>query len=204
MAEIKKFKTPAVRAVFIHANRTANDGHTHSNESIDLDRTKYNYRLKTGGIKDWQKRLDEVFRIRRKDFGDENIIYATVHKDEITPHMHLGFLPVQKKDIVYEDYKNQAQRHDLDLWMKKHDELPHERLLASAIINRAYLNTMHERLQIHVDNYLGYHASVINGATVKGNKTVLELKVKSLREEEQSLQKSIGGIREDARKIFEK
>ena len=235
MAEIKKFKTPAVRAVFIHANRTANDGHTHSNESIDLDRTKYNYRLKTGGIKDWQKRLDEVFRVRRKDnvsfaevivtlpkdvkeederrffqscyeffckdFGDENVIYATVHKDEITPHMHLGFLPVQKKDIVYEDYKNQAQRHDLDLWMKKHDELPHERLLASAIINRAYLNAMHERLQVHVDNYLGYHASVINGATVKGNKTVLELKVKSLREEEQSLQKSIGGIREDARKI---
>ena len=53
MAEIKKFKTPAVKAVFIHANRTATDGHKHSNENIDLDRTKYNYRLKTGGVKEW-------------------------------------------------------------------------------------------------------------------------------------------------------
>lgn len=235
MAEIKKFKTPAVKAVFVHANRTATDGHKHSNENIDLDRTKYNYRLKTGGVKDWKKRLDEVFRVKRsdnvtfaevivtlpkdvreederrffqscyeffcKDFGDENVMYATVHKDEIQPHMHLGFLPVEKKDITYDDYPNQKYKSNLDKWVKKHNELPKERLLASAIINRPYLNTMHERLQMHVDNYLGYHASVLNGATAKGNKTVLELKVKTLQEKEQTLKESIGGIKEDAKMI---
>ena len=235
MAEIKKFKTPAVKAVFVHANRTATDGHKHSNENIDLDRTKYNYRLKTGGVKDWKKRLDEVFRVKRsdnvtfaevivtlpkdvreederrffqscyeffcKDFGDENVMYATVHKDEIQPHMHLGFLPVEKKDITYDDYPNQKYKSNLDKWVKIHNELPKERLLASAIINRPYLNTMHERLQMHVDNYLGYHASVLNGATAKGNKTVLELKVKTLQEKEQTLKESIGGIKEDAKMI---
>ena len=234
MAEIKKFKTPAVKAVFIHANRTATDGHKHSNESIDLERTKFNYRLKTGGVKEWKKRLDEVFRIKRsdnvtfaevivtlpkdvreederrffqscyeffcKDFGDENVMYATVHKDEIQPHMHLGFMPIEKKDITYDDY-NYTQRPHLDRWVKKHNELPKERLLAKAIINRPYLNTMHERLQMYVDNYLGYHTSVLNGATAKGNKTVLELKVKTLQDKEQTLKKSIGSIKEDAKMI---
>lgn len=236
MAEIKKFKTSAVRGVFLHANRTANDGHTHSNESIDLDRTRYNYRLKTGGIEEWQKRLDEVFRIKRKDgvtfaelvitlpedvnkdderrffqscyeffakdFGDENIIYATVHKDEVTPHLHLGFLPVQKKEITADDYPSKSQRAQLDEWRRKHgDSLPTERLLAKAIINRRYLNAFHKRLQVHVDKYLGYHVSILNGATVNGNKTVLELKVQTLQEKEQALQKSIGSIKEDAKVI---
>src|SRR5699024_35003 len=28
-----------------------------------------------------------------KEFGDENIRYATVHLDESTPHMHMGIVP---------------------------------------------------------------------------------------------------------------
>lgn len=30
----------------------------------------------------------------KKEFGAENIIYATVHLDEKTPHMHFGFVPL--------------------------------------------------------------------------------------------------------------
>ncbi len=242
MAEIKKFKTAAVRAVFIHANRTANDGHTHSNESIDLNLTDCNYRIKTGGIDDWRKRLDEVFKFKRstnvtfceavvtlpedvkkdsadsnmeerrffqscyeffaKDFGEQNVIYAVVHKGEKTPHMHLGFLPVKEKEVSLSDYDRNIYTNQIKDWIKNHNgETPKEQLIAKEVINRQYLFTMHERLQEHVDKTLGYHTSIINGATVHGNKTVLQLKVKSLKEEKQSLEEEITAYREDAKRI---
>ncbi|MEQ6378626.1 MobV family relaxase [Bacillaceae bacterium S4-13-56] len=30
----------------------------------------------------------------KKEYGEENVIYATVHLDEKTPHMHFGFVPL--------------------------------------------------------------------------------------------------------------
>ena len=239
MAEIKKFTSPAVKGVFIHANRTANDGHSHSNENIDLERTKNNYHLKTGSIEEWQKRRDDTFHIRRKnnvtfceavvtlpndmterdineerkffrscydffskDFGEDNIMYAVVHKDEITPHMHIGFIPVKEREVTFGDYTRTAYTNQLKEWVSKHNgELPKSVLMAKEVINREYLYTMHDRLQQHVDESLGYHTAVLNGATVHGNKTVLELKVKSLQEEKARLEESIEGYKDDAQNI---
>ncbi len=236
MASIAKIKTKGVRAVFRHANRTESDGHTHSNESIDLSRTKNNYRLKAGEFSDWQQRLKDVFYIKRKDgvtfaeaivtlpsdvapederqffqscyeffaddFGEDNVIYAVVHKDELTPHLHLGFVPTVKGN-VNELYGQATQtRNRIEKWCRQHDgQYPTERINAGKLITREYLWNLHKRLSERIDRDLGYHVSVLNGATVHGNKTVLELKVKTLEEKEKALQKSISGIREDAKAI---
>ncbi|WP_170007652.1 MobV family relaxase [Bacillus fonticola] len=38
-------------------------------------------------------------------YGKDNVVYAVVHKDEKTPHMHLGFVPVT------EDVRLSAKEH---------------------------------------------------------------------------------------------
>lgn len=233
MAEIKKFKTSAAVAVFRHANRTPDDGHHHSNENIDLERTKFNYHIKAGTVKEWKNRLKEVFCLKREntvtlaeavvtlpkdvqsederdffqlcydffcdDFGDENVIYAVVHKDEVTPHLHLGFIPVVQGTLESE---KRGVKEALERWKSKHDgREPDERVCAKEAITRSYLQTMHERLQSFIDDGLGYHASILNGATIHGNKTVLELKVKTLQEKEARLKESINKIQDDIKTV---
>lgn len=230
MAAIAKIKSSGVKAVFRHANRTENDGHEHSNKNIDLSKTQNNYRLKSGDLKDFRERLKDVYYVKRSDgvtfaeaivtlpkdvkpedertffqscyeffsddFGEDNVIYATVHKDELTPHLHLGFVPTAK-------YSNTpCKRKSLEKWRDKHGgEYPQERICVGECITRQYLWELHGRLQHKVDKDLGYHVSVSNGATVHGNKTVLELKVKSLQEEKDALEKSIGNIKNDAKAV---
>lgn len=63
-------------------------------------------------------------------YGEKNLIYATVHHDEKTPHMHLGFVPVtedgrlsakdffgQKKQLVslQDDFNKYLKENDFDL-----------------------------------------------------------------------------------------
>lgn len=63
-------------------------------------------------------------------YGEKNLIYATVHYDEKTPHMHVGFVPVtedgrlsakdffgQKKQLVslQDDFNNYLKQNDFDL-----------------------------------------------------------------------------------------
>ena len=50
MAEIHKFKSYAVKNIFIHVQRKQNDGHSHKNENIDLSRTMFNYSIKSGQL----------------------------------------------------------------------------------------------------------------------------------------------------------
>ncbi|WP_116290311.1 MobV family relaxase [Klebsiella pneumoniae] len=63
-------------------------------------------------------------------YGEKNLIYATVHYDEKTPHMHVGFVPVtedgrlsakdffgQKKQLVslQDDFNKYLKQNDFDL-----------------------------------------------------------------------------------------
>jgi uncharacterized protein YlxW (UPF0749 family) len=45
-----------------------------------------------------KKQQDQFFKdsleFLKKEYGEKNIIYATVHYDEKTPHMHFGFVPL--------------------------------------------------------------------------------------------------------------
>lgn len=66
MASIKKFRMHSVGRLFLHNNRSPDDGVEHSNEEIDNDRTLYNYFLngKVGNAEKLNDRISELFRIR--------------------------------------------------------------------------------------------------------------------------------------------
>ncbi len=112
-----------------------------------------------------------------KDFGDANIINAVVHKDETTPHIHIDFIPVVKGDVEASMDSNFSAQ--LRQWRKTHHgEL--ERVCCKQLITRNYLRGMHGRLDKYVETRLGYKVGVLNGATIEGNRTVLQMKNEDL------------------------
>ncbi|TKI82730.1 MobV family relaxase [Bacillus mycoides] len=48
-------------------------------------------------------------------YGEENFVYASVHVDEKTPHMHVGMVPVNEKQKLsaYSFFKNKSELHNL-------------------------------------------------------------------------------------------
>lgn len=50
--------------------------------------------FKTIGPDETKRFFKESYKFIKSEFGKENIIYANVHMDETTPHMHLGFTPI--------------------------------------------------------------------------------------------------------------
>ena len=50
--------------------------------------------FKTIGSDETKRFFKESYEFIKSEFGKKNIIYANVHMDETTPHMHLGFTPI--------------------------------------------------------------------------------------------------------------
>lgn len=59
--------------------------------------------------------FEESFRFLKGRYGEENFVYASVHVDEKTPHMHVGMVPVNEKQKLsaYSFFKNKSELHDL-------------------------------------------------------------------------------------------
>ncbi len=110
------------------------------------------------------------------DFGEENVINAVVHKDEVTPHIHIDFVPVVKGNLEITPRIAKA----VSEWREIYPDKELERLNASLLINIDYLKGMHPRLSEYVREAIGYEVGILNGATINGNKKVKELKIESL------------------------
>lgn len=46
-------------------------------------------------------------------YGAENIVYASIHMDETTPHMHLGVVPIQNEKLCAKDMFNAKELKSL-------------------------------------------------------------------------------------------
>lgn len=122
---------------------------------------------------DEQKFFQSVYDFYCNDFGEKNVINAVVHKDEITPHMHLDFIPVVELD-----------RNTMSSQMKKLVEEREKvtkrpitaKVSSKEVVTLEYLRMMHPRLSDWVEKDLGYRTEILNGATAGGNRTVLQLK----------------------------
>lgn len=44
--------------------------------------------------KEERRFFESAYEFFAEEYGDKNIAYASVHKDEKTPHMHVGFVPI--------------------------------------------------------------------------------------------------------------
>ncbi len=197
MAHLKKFTKGAIGHMMAHFDRSV--GERNGNVDINHKLTKLNYNLADsiqpkGQIEFINQRLSEVKVQNRKDvnifcdwvvtapinlkeedeqeffrscfdllterYGKENVISAYVHKDEVTPHLHFAFLP------IVQDKKNPDR----------------EKLSAKECVNRTDLRTFHGHLNEHLKITLGYEVAILNGATSKGNKEIIELKTETAQE----------------------
>ena len=112
-------------------------------------------------------------------YGKENVVYAWVHMDEETPHIHVGFVPVVKKPLklrknasaatkqAYEDAVAAGQTHV-------------DRVDADSVITRKHLQDWHPGFQAAMIDQLGYDPGVHTGVTqyLGGNMSVGQLKNK--------------------------
>ena len=107
--------------------------------------------LDRGHLKDFFKASYDFFE---KRYGRENVISSYVHMDETTPHMHFAFVPVvfDKKKEIY-------------------------KVSAKQLITKTELKRMHPDLTRHLkEEYSwGRNLKILNGATINGNRTVVEL-----------------------------
>lgn len=130
--------------------------------------------------------FESVYNFLEAEVGKENVVIASVHMDETTPHIHFGFVPVVK------------------------DKNGREKVCAKEAVNRNYLKTFHKRLQQHLEADLHCSVGVLLPAEEKdieptANKLSLrELKRESKRKnaELQRLKEEVS-IEEDKIKIMQ-
>lgn len=109
---------------------------------------------------DERKFFESCYAFACKEFGEKNIINATVHRDETRDHIHCSFIPVVEATVKRGEHKGE-----------KFEKVSH-----SEAVPREKYQTLHERLSEFVTERLGYEVSILNGSTVGGNKKVAELK----------------------------
>lgn len=136
---------------------------------------------------DERKFFEAVYGFFCKDFGEEKIVNAVVHKDETTPHIHIHSIP-----IVYPDNprlsESTKQKFDRENASGKHYT---GILNAKACLSRDYFKDLHNRLSDYVEKALGYKVEILNGATANGNKTIDELKAETRQKEIEEKEKQI-------------
>lgn len=63
------------------------------------------------GPNETKRYFTEAYQFIKNKFGEDNVLYATVHMDETTPHMHAGFIPITKDGrLSAKDYLDGKQR----------------------------------------------------------------------------------------------
>lgn len=100
-----------------------------------------------------------------KRYGQDNVISAYVHMDEVTPHMHFAFVPV---------VESQNRKGE-----------PILKVSAKEVITRSELQSFHFELEGHLKRVFGCELGIMNEMTKNGNKSVLELKKQDMLREGQ-------------------
>lgn len=101
----------------------------------------------------------------KEKFGEKNTIYATVHHDETTPHVHIGFVPVTQ---IERKYRSKA---------KKGQTYTQERISAKDVVTRTMLNSFHTELDNYITEKFGQKVSILTGELkTRKNLSIGELK----------------------------
>lgn len=103
----------------------------------------------------------------KQKFGEKNIVYATIHHDETTPHVHVGFVPVTQ---IERKYRSKA---------RKGETYTQERISAKDVITKSMLNSFHTELDSYITNKIGQKVSILTGKTEK-NVSINKLKQKTI------------------------
>lgn len=104
----------------------------------------------------------------KEKFGEKNVVYATIHHDETTPHVHIGFVPVSK---IERKYRSKA---------RKGETYTQERISAKDVVTKSMLNSFHTELDAYITEKLGQKVSILTNNTKKNNLSINELKQKTI------------------------
>lgn len=135
----------------------------------------------------------------KEKFGEKNTIYATVHHDETTPHVHIGFVPVTQ---IERKYRSKA---------KKGQTYTQERISAKDVVTRTMLNSFHTELDNYITEKFGQKVSILTGELkTRKNISIGELKERTAKKLEEieknydlkkeflnSLEKQTGAVGQD-------
>lgn len=129
-----------------------------------------------------EKFFEKTTQVFSERYGEKNIAYATVHKDEKTPHIHLGVIPITK------------------------DKDGQERLCAKNLFDKNELQRLHPEIEKELNKHIREPVHLLNKQTERNRETgqpfkdVKEMK-KELAKEEKELPKGIFGV--DFKKAYE-
>ena len=125
-----------------------------------------------------EKFFKSVYHFLEKRYGEENVISAYVHKDEVTPHIHFAFVPVVP-DKKRGGFKVSAK----------------ERL------TRSDLQSFHQDLNLYLIGNMGHVIPILNQATKDGNRSIMELKRQTASKERQKLIEDIETLKQDKKAL---
>lgn len=110
-------------------------------------------------------------------YGPENVVFAAVHMDEETPHIHIGFVPVVKKELKLRSNASEKTKKEYEAAVAA-GKTAIEKVDAHSIINRRHLQSWHGGFQQFMTAELGYDPAVYTGVTAAlgGNLKVSQLK----------------------------
>lgn len=126
--------------------------------------------------KDEKLFFQKVYEFMANRYGQENVVSAYVHKDEVTPHMHFAFCP-----IVYDEKKEK------------------DKFCAKNILTRKELREVHQDIDEYLEEELGYDCQMLNGSTKEGNLSVAELRM--LEEKREQMEQELKSIKPDEENI---
>ena len=121
-----------------------------------------------------------------KKFGEKNCVYATVHNDESTAHMHYGFVPTVTKERKFRSAEKRGQTY------------LQERVCAKEVVTKDMLSKLHDELQAHVaQRFPEVHVvAPIKSKRLKKNVSIAELKAQTA----EKLEKELASQRELTKK----
>ena len=121
-----------------------------------------------------------------KKFGEQNCIYATVHNDESTPHLHYGFVPTVTKERKFRSAEKKGQTY------------LQERVCAKEVVTKDMLSKLHDELQAHVAKKFPAVQVVAPASAkrLKKNVSIAELKAQTA----EKLEKELASQRELTKK----
>ncbi len=149
--------------------------------------------------KDEEKFFEKGYEFLKERYGAANIIYATVHKDERTPHMHVGFVPItEDKRLSAKDLFSKLDLVKLQDDFHKHMNEAGFNLERGVSSNREHLDTARYKAQTLHDS--------VKELGEKKEKLVDEVKAKNfeVRSKNQELYQTNKRIEEKSQEYQEK
>lgn len=130
--------------------------------------------LKDSSAKEQHKFFEEGYKFIADRYGKQNVAFATVHNDETTPHMHMGFVPV-----VYDKKKGKTK------------------VSAKEVVDRQDLQTFHRDFDRHMQKAFGRNIGVLTTGGVNKYTKGFSKSIDQLKQETYAIKNTNNQLREN-------